>query len=1380
MTGLHGGASSSSTLISGENTDADRSTSENHESTHAPPAHYYLQLLFWRFLWWLFPLPPRPAEPSPSAQTKANVFSRLFFSWCFPTILRAATESELNLNDIGLIDPRRETIRKFDLFNDLLRQYASPGYGSRMPLVRAIYRAYRTHFVVFSICELIGSYLDLVTSPLIYFLGKHLYQVFHYGGDDVEMLFPKYISMAYVIGIALVSYLSRLLRVHAEYKAALLGGEVRTLLCASIYAKAMRISRTAIQPSKVKAHTQAKKKALEQKLKSGSNSPDTDSCAEDGISDINLRWDDSSILNAMTIDTKRIEAAIAFSNTFWASFATLPILLVLSWFYLSWPGLFGILITGLSPLVLLGFGNFVSKRRARLNQFTRERAELTLGMIRGVRIIKMFAWENFFLARFDAKRREETKRLVKLVFDIALLASISMASSRYPSLLLYVVYSFYYPGGMNLGYNIMALQSAIMLSSSTVNRMIRNIPKCFNSIASFENIQDLLLAQEEEPGKDFEKPRSSTNAIELDQACFSWGKEDPTLEQSREEANQASKFALHPITLTLKRSELVAIVGSVRAGKSTLAASLAGQTQHIDGRVGISLDKVSYCAQDPWIQNESLRENITFGQPFDRKRYERILRACALDHDIESSAFAQGDLTEIGERGITISGGQKARLQLARTLYCAKPTVILDDPLGALDSRTLRHVFEQAILGELGDTCRLLVTHQVHILNRCSRVIWMQAGRVRAIDTYAALMENEPEFVEFVRSASDEKADIVENEDIILPDNKKTTKSKRNMASPGLITKEKSDADRIPWSLYRLLLQKSASWVYLAILFLELAASQVLNMCTSMMIAIWSARLFGPSDSIYVILTLICIVGHNITWASFCVAIQQVCINTSRALTHQAFAGVLRAPQSFFDTTWVGTITNRLTTDVDNLDQELPGVIWNSCISIMAVVSIMASVAAYVPFSLVLFVPWLIGITSVIIVSSSTPLALQRVESVSRSRLDAKLVEGLSGRVSLNSYGRLADFQMKLFSKIDELNSVRFAQSAIVAWFSTRCISLTFLLTVFIGVLVAQHQSSLPPSLCLYVLAICSEFSKYLVGGLSLSMGLQRGMNSLQRILWYCNNLPDEGPWVVPEAVGASWPSDGSIEITNASMRHRDDLELCLSNIDLHVASGEKIAIVGRTGAGKSSFISMLLRTAPLESGSIKIGGIDTAAIGLHTLREAMPVIPQNPTLFPGELWFNLDPKADPSDLITKSRMMAALRDVRLIDDENGEENMDILRTSVSDGGSEFSAGSRQLISLARALLRASRILLIDEATSSVDYANDTHIQGMLRKRFADRTVITIAHRIHTTLFYDRVCVMRDGRIAEIDTPQALLARNSLFRELYNDSKMSEAESSNP
>lgn len=1374
MTDLHDGASSSSPLISGENTDEDRSTWERHESTPAPPAHSLFEWLLWR----LFPPPPQLAKRGPSAQTKANVFSRLFFSWCFPTILRARVK--LDLNDIGLIDPRHEATRKFDLFNDLLRQYASPDYGSRMPLVRAIYRAYRTQFFVLSLCELIGIYLDLATSPLIYLLGKHLHQVFHYIGDDVDILFPKYISILYVMSIALVSYISRLLRVHAEYKAALLGGEVRTLLCASIYDKSMRISRTAIQPSKLKAQMQARVKALKQKLKSGSNTPDTASCAEDGTPDINLRWDDSSILTAMTIDTERIEAAVAFSNTFWPSFASFPLLLALSWFYMSWPGLFGVFITGVAPVLLLGFSKLISKRRARLNQVTRERGELTLGMIRGVRIIKMFAWENFFLARFDAKRREEMKRLGSLVFDVGLLASVGHAASRYPSLLLFVLYSFYYPGGMNLGYNVMALQAANMLSSSTVNRMIRNIPKCFNSIASFENIQDLLLAQEEELGRSFEKPRSPANAIELDQACFRWGKEDPTLEQSSQEANQASDFVLEPISLTIGRSELVAIVGSVGEGKSTLVASLAGQTRHMDGRVGISLDKVSYCAQDPWIQNASFRENIIFGHPFDRERYDRILRVCALDHDIKSSGFTQGDLTEIGERGITISGGQKARLQLARTLYCAKPTVILDNPLAALDSRTLRHVFEQAILGELDGTCRLLVTHQVHILNRCNRVIWMQDGAVRAIDTYAALMEKDPEFVEFVRSASDDEAEIVDKKDVILPGNEEATTCEHNVTTPGLITKEGSDAKPIPWRLYRLLLRTSASWAYIAILFLDLAVSQVFNIGTSMMIAIWSARLLGPSDSVYIILTLMCLVGHNITWTWFCVAIQQVCISTSRLFTHQAFASVLRAPQSFFDTTRVGTITNRLTTDVDNLDQNLPGVIWNSCISIMSLASVMGSVAGYVPFSLVLFVPWLIGIMTIIRVSSSTPLALQRLESVGRSRLDAKLEEGLSGRVSFNSYGRVADFQMKLFATIDELNSVRFTQFAVVAWFTTRCISLSSLLTVLVGILVAQHQSSLPPSLCLYVLAISGEFSKCLVSALSLSMQLQRGMNSLQRILGYCNELPDEGPWVVPEAVGASWPADGSIEITNASMRHRPKLPLCLSNLNLHVASGEKIAIVGRTGAGKSSFISMLLRTMPLESGSIKVGGIDTAAIGLHTLREAMPVIPQDPTLFPGELWFNLDPKADPTNPITKSRMMAALRDVRLIDDEDDEEDTDILRTLVSAGGSEFSTGRRQLIARARALLRDSRILLIDEATSSVDYANDTHIQDMLRKRFADRTVITVAHRVHTTLFYDRICVMHDGRIAEIDTPQALLARNSLFRELYNDSKMSEAESSNP
>lgn len=426
------------------------------------------------------------------------------------------------------------------------------------------------------------------------------------------------------------------------------------------------------------------------------------------------------------------------------------------------------------------------------------------------------------------------------------------------------------------------------------------------------------------------------------------------------------------------------------------------------------------------------------------------------------------------------------------------------------------------------------------------------------------------------------------------------------------------------------------------------------------------------------------------------------------------------------------------------------------------------------PFSLILFVPWFLLILNILFIYASTPLALRRIEAIRRSFFVTKLEEGLSGRATFTTSGRVPHFQRILYGTIDNLNSINFMQFATAAWIDIASAMVSCLLTICIGFLVAEKRFVLSPSLGLYVLAVCPQVSSSMSNSLGLVERVQRGMNAFQRLLHFRGELPDEGQRIVPDAVGESWPTDGSISIMNANMRYRPELPLALANLNLHVAHGQKIGVVGRTGAGKSSLLALLLRTVPLESGSTIISGIDTAGIGLHTLRKTISVIPQDPSLFLGQLWFNLDPGADPTDPASRARMTAVLRDVGLIDGDHGLSLT--LETPVSAGGSEFSTGTRQLIALARALLRNTHIVIIDEATSSVDYESDARVQTTIRTRFADRTIIAIAHRIRTALHYDRICVMDDGGVVEFDTPQALWAHNGYFRKLCEASKVTAAE----
>lgn len=1300
----------------------------------------------------------------------------------------AATTRVLIFEDIGPIDPKREASRKYDEFSERLRKYTSKAHP-RSPLLRAIFHTYRAQFIIAFICQLAGNYMQLLVSPIVYLFGLHLHEAFKYSGNDKQERFPVWISLLYVLALALAALVSRLFRAHAVYQSALVGREVRTLLGASIYKKSMRVSRTAIRPLAFKVHQQMEKERLQQKLDPGNESSPSPQDSSSTDADTDLTWNDGAILNTMLVDTDFIAAAIAVSNNIIPYLLVLPPFLGLCWFYMSWPGLLGATLIAISPLPLTMFSSKISNRRTHVNEISRERTNLVLSIIRGIRFLKSFAWEDCYLSRVDKKRKEESKSLFDITFYTGLLFIFEQSSSRYPSLLINVLYATFYPGGMSLAYKVMGVHTAISALVANFDLMIADSPKLFNGFASLQNVQDFLLEMEQDPGKTFGLPQSPNNAIELNQACFEWEKPNLSGESHSERAAEQTTaetpqtFILHPITLSIGSSELMAVVGPVGAGKSSLAAGLLGEMKHTGGKVGISLEtgNVSYYPQTPWIQKATIKENIIFGQPVDETRYTRILHACGLDVDIQYGLFPQGNRTVLGERGKDISGGQKARIQLARTLYQNSPTVILDDPLSALDAHTMNHLFKYAIKGELNGTSRLLITHQVHILNQCDRVVWMEGGGIRKIDTYTNLMASEPDFVSFIGQEAKRIEEAGNSAITTLSDESMATLEGHNDSGEdeeqsAMEEKEKLEIEAIPLSLYGVLLHTSASWPYIVLLFTLLAVTQTLNMAITIIVAVWSAHVYRLSDLMYALVMLSCIVGQNITWVLFFLGIQRVCINTSRTIMHETLDRLLHAPLDHFKDTSIGRIMNRLSSDVEITDSALPLTFWSFCRLSTSIVALLASVAVYVPFSLVLFVPWFLMMVLILFLYSSTPLAVRRLESNSRSSFVAKLEEGLAGRVALTSCGRVADFQRQLFTAIDELNSVGFVDLGASGWISIRAGLLSFLLTLCIGILVVEKRFSLPPSLVLLVLSLCPEFSGNMTFGLVVTEDLQRCMNSLERIVDYRDQTLDEGPRYRP--IGESWPVDGSIQIHDASMSYRPNATPCLSNVNLSFASGEKIAIVGRTGAGKSSLISMLQRTAYINSGSVIISGLDTSTIGLHTLRKAITVIPQDPTLFLGEIWSNLNPEADPNDADSNDRMIAALRDVGLIEADGTSKVIPglTLNTVVSADGNGYSPGARQLIGLARALISNSPIIVIDEATSSVDHMADARIQDVLRRRFTGRTLLAIVHRIPTALDYDQICVIDKGRVVEFDTPRVLWEQNGHFRKLCDESKITQTD----
>lgn len=942
-------------------------------------------------------------------------------------------------------------------------------------------------------------------------------------------------------------------------------------------------------------------------------------------------------------------------------------------------------------------------------------------------------------------------------------------------------------------------------------------PNCANGITALKNVQDFLLAPELVPGLTFKSDVEEDNAVELQEASFAW--HDNAVSATESETSDSDStdvveksFHLKPLTLSLESHELIAIVGPVGSGKSSIAAALTGEMLHNSGSVKIRDAQIAYHSQTSWIQNATVRDNITFGLPYDPQRYQRIIHACALNEDIDDG-FPAGDATELGERGINISGGQKARIQLARTLYRGLKTVILDDPLSAVDAHTSSHIFENVIAGPnalLDQCCRILITHQLHFLSRCDRVLWMVDGCVRASGTLEYLLEHEPEFVSFSEdklqsempalsidegyTPSESVATKVEQIVNLEDEKRKTLTSKRQLFEKQirdrLMVEEERGVKPIPFSLYWWYSGLTPRWTLPALAVL-LLASQAANVVLPLSIAWWTSRRWNLNDLQYAMITTGLMTSHLVTWSVFYVAIVCCLIIASRGASKIALKRVLYSPMSFFDTTPAGRIINRFTlvrsfqafsliqgsmTDIykdgNYMDTQLASHGWIFLLSVAALLSIVIIIIYYAPISAGVFIPWVLITICVIYMFRSTPLEIKRLEVLRASNYISRLSEGVNGRQAIVSCGRVDDFSLLLRDVVDQLNGIHFMSFATRSWMMIMQDILTSIIFAVVGLLVLAKRHELQPGIGMLVVSFCTEMTDYIKMIITSGADIQRGMNGVERIEEY-TRLESEGMRLLPnfDKKHADWPALGGIVLENASLRYRPNLPLALHNLNLVIAPGEKVAVVGRTGAGKSSLLALLLRTVELAEGKTSIDGVDIRTIGLVDLRKRISVIPQDPTLFRGTLKFNLDP----SGRISEETMATALHDVGLIDPTKAERTRLTLTSPVESEGKNFSTGDRQLIALARALVRDNRIIIIDEATSNVDPRTDSHVQRTINEhpRMRNKTIVTIAHRIGTVVGYDKVVVMDQGTIVEMGKPRDLWRQGGSWRMLCDRARIS-------
>lgn len=685
----------------------------------------------------------------------------------------------------------------------------------------------------------------------------------------------------------------------------------------------------------------------------------------------------------------------------------------------------------------------------------------------------------------------------------------------------------------------------------------------------------------------------------------------------------------------------------------------------------------------------------------------------------------------------------------------------------AVDAHVGRHIFDKAICGLMRDKCRVLATHQLHILHRCDRIIWMHNGYIETIDTFDNLMGNNVDFQKLMKSTAqevDEEEQKVAEESAI--DEKKQAK-KRKEAKKGavLMQQEERAVKSVSWGVYSAYIRASGTILNGALVIFLLIISQGCNIITSLWLSWWTSNQFGFSTGKYIGIYVALGVAQAFAMFAFSIALSFLGTESSKVMLQRAMTRVLRAPMSFFDTTPLGRITNRFSKDVDIMDNTLTDAMRMYFFTLGMITSVFILIIVYFHFFAVALGPLLVLFVLAANYYRASAREVKRQESVLRSDVFARFSEGVSGTSSIRAYGLQQHFIEGLQQSVDEMNSAYYLTFSNQRWLSIRLDTTGNLLVLTMGILVVTSRFNVSPSISGLVLSYILAIVQMIQFTVRQLAEVENAMNATERVHYYGTELEEEPPLRL-SSVPPSWPQKGEIVFSEVQMRYREGLPLVLHGLNLTVAGGERIGVVGRTGAGKSSIMSALFRLVELTSGRISIDGIDISTVGVKDLRTRLAIIPQDPTLFRGTIRSNLDPFNEHSDL----ELWSALRQSDLVDSNPTFEVDSKIRghihldSVVEEEGLNFSLGQRQLMALARALVRSSQIIVCDEATSSVDVETDQKIQNTMATAFKGKTVLCIAHRLRTIIGYDRICVMNQGRIIELDKPLSLWEEGGVFR----------------
>ncbi|XP_032086464.1 multidrug resistance-associated protein 1-like isoform X2 [Thamnophis elegans] len=1100
------------------------------------------------------------------------------------------------------------------------------------------------------------------------------------------------------------------------------------------------------------------------------------------------------IVNLMSVDAQRFMDLATYINMVWS--APFQVMLAL---YLLWQNLGPSVLAGVAVMLLLVPVNAVIAMKTKAYQVAHmkskdSRIKLMNEILNGIRVLKLYAWELAFKRKVLEIRQEELKVLKKSAY-LAAIGTFTWVCA--PFLVALSTFAVYVSVSEK---NILDAQKAfVSLALFNILRFPLNIlPMVVSSIVqasvSLKRLRVFLSHEELDPDNVIRGNlrNAGSNSVSVRSASFSWSRTEPPV--------------LSSIHLAIPEASLVAVVGQVGCGKSSLLAALLGEMEKQEGHVSLK-GSVAFVPQQAWIQNATLMENILFGRELNGGLYQRVVEACALLPDLE--LFPSGDQTEIGEKGVNLSGGQKQRVSLARAVYADTDIYLLDDPLSAVDAHVGKHIFDKVIgpKGLLRHKTRILVTHGVSYLPLMDTVVVLSEGKISEMGSYQELLKQDRAFAEFLRTyagadhsaAGEETPGLVPKEEKLLENgvlasensvqvrrqlscsSTYSSDTEKSLVQNSLAQAQKAPDGKNTWKLTEAdtaqtgKVKTTVYWEYMKAIGLGIAflsiflflCNHVASLASNYWLSLWTDDpvLNGTQQHTNMRLGVYGALGisQGVAVFGYSMAVSVGGIFASRRLHLDLLHHVLRCPVSFFEQTPSGNLVNRFSKEMDIIDSTLPQVIkmfmgslfnvLGACIIILLATPIVAVVIP--PLGLIYFFVQRFYV--------ATSRQLKRLESVSRSPIYSHFNETLLGVSVIRAFGEQKRFIRQSDLKVDENQKAYYPSIVANRWLAVRLESVGNCIVLFAALFAVIARHSLSAGLVGLSISYSLQITTYLNWLVRMSSEMETNIVAVERVKEY-SEKEKEAEWTsAPAAAPPGWPQEGRVEFRGYSLRYRSDMDPVLRDISIVVQGGEKVGIVGRTGAGKSSLMLGLFRIKEAAEGEILIDGINIAKIGLHDLRFKITIIPQDPILFSGSLRMNLDPFDQYSD----DDVWMSLELAHLKAFVSSLPNK--LLHECSEGGENLSVGQRQLVCLARALLRKSKILVLDEATAAVDLETDSLIQSTIRTQFEGCTVLTIAHRLNTIMDYTRVIVLERGRIVECGAPADLIESRGVFCNMAKD-----------